>query len=220
MTPSDRGDGHGGRPTELSAGRGRPDGFLDLGSGIPTVGNVHEVCTFGRPVREVVYVDNDPVAIAHSHALPENNTYAAAIQADLRGRKRRQPCAPAVVSASATCWPSSASTLLDVPRPNTPSAARSARPLPRTTATSRPPLASRPPRSSRPTPLAGASTPRSCRPPHLVPTTTHLGRSDPRRAASAPSPGSVSASDGLSRDLRTYWRGGPTREVVGVRRAR
>ena len=43
--------------------------FLDLGSGIPTVGNVHEVAQ--RPPRtpRVVYVDNDPVAVEHSPAI-------------------------------------------------------------------------------------------------------------------------------------------------------
>jgi hypothetical protein len=58
--------------------------FLDLGSGIPTVGNVHEVAQSVNPRARVVYVDNDAVAIAHSRALLEGNTLAAAVQADLR----------------------------------------------------------------------------------------------------------------------------------------
>ena len=45
------------------------DQFLDLGSGIPTVGNVHEVAaSTGRPAR-TVYVDSDHVAVAHATAL-------------------------------------------------------------------------------------------------------------------------------------------------------
>src|SRR5438270_11985449 len=39
--------------------------FLDLGSGIPTVGNVHEVVAGHRPGARTVYVDSDPVAIGH-----------------------------------------------------------------------------------------------------------------------------------------------------------
>src|SRR3954453_6669381 len=40
------------------------DQFLDLGSGIPTVGNVHEVAREIQPAAKVVYVDVDPVAVA------------------------------------------------------------------------------------------------------------------------------------------------------------
>jgi hypothetical protein len=60
------------------------DQFLDLGSGIPTVGNVHEVALSVNPRARVVYVDNDPVAVAHGRVLLEENAYAAAVQADLR----------------------------------------------------------------------------------------------------------------------------------------
>ena len=45
------------------------DQFLDLGSGIPTVGNVHEVAQAARPDALVVYVDHDPVAVTHSREL-------------------------------------------------------------------------------------------------------------------------------------------------------
>lgn len=58
--------------------------FLDLGSGIPTVGNVHEVATALNPDSRVVYVDVDPVAVAHSHALLEGVPGAAIVQADVR----------------------------------------------------------------------------------------------------------------------------------------
>jgi SAM-dependent methyltransferase len=58
--------------------------FLDIGSGIPTMGNVHEIAQQAAPGARVVYVDNDPVAVAHSQALLARNDHAAAIQADLR----------------------------------------------------------------------------------------------------------------------------------------
>jgi hypothetical protein len=58
--------------------------FLDLGSGIPTAGNVHEVAQRATPDARVVYVDVDPVAVAHSRALLADNERAAVIQADLR----------------------------------------------------------------------------------------------------------------------------------------
>ncbi|MGW7041838.1 SAM-dependent methyltransferase [Streptomyces avermitilis] len=43
--------------------------FLDIGSGIPTFGNVHEVAQAADPGARVVYVDHDPVAVAHSQAV-------------------------------------------------------------------------------------------------------------------------------------------------------
>lgn len=60
------------------------DQFLDLGSGIPTSGNVHEIAQQANPVAQVVYVDIDPVAIAHSKAILAGNDNAAIIDADLR----------------------------------------------------------------------------------------------------------------------------------------
>ena len=58
--------------------------FLDIGSGIPTVGNVHEVAQQVDPTIKVVYVDIDPVAVAHSRAILKGNEYATAIRADFR----------------------------------------------------------------------------------------------------------------------------------------
>ncbi|MDM4723089.1 SAM-dependent methyltransferase [Micromonospora sp. WMMA1363] len=60
------------------------DQFLDIGSGIPTVGNVHEVAQAVNPKARVVYVDIDPVAVAHSRELLVGNDLAGAIHADLR----------------------------------------------------------------------------------------------------------------------------------------
>ena len=58
--------------------------FLDLGSGVPTVGNVHEIAHQVNPAARVVYVDIDPVAIAHARALLAQVDGAEAILADLR----------------------------------------------------------------------------------------------------------------------------------------
>ncbi|MBB5959318.1 SAM-dependent methyltransferase [Saccharothrix tamanrassetensis] len=58
--------------------------FLDLGSGIPTVGNVHEVAQFANPACRVVYVDIEPIAVTHSALLLADNPDATAILADLR----------------------------------------------------------------------------------------------------------------------------------------
>jgi SAM-dependent methyltransferase len=58
--------------------------FLDIGSGIPTVGNVHEIAQRFAAESRVVYVDIDPVAVAHSRLILAGNDGAAAIQEDLR----------------------------------------------------------------------------------------------------------------------------------------
>jgi SAM-dependent methyltransferase len=60
------------------------DQFLDLGSGIPTVGNVHEIAQQENPSARVVYVDNEPVAVTHSKTILEDNPKATVIQADIR----------------------------------------------------------------------------------------------------------------------------------------
>jgi S-adenosyl methyltransferase len=58
--------------------------FLDIGSGIPTVGNVHEVAQAAAPDARVVYVDTDPIAVTHSRSLLTGNTRTAVVQADGR----------------------------------------------------------------------------------------------------------------------------------------
>ncbi|MFD7302925.1 SAM-dependent methyltransferase [Streptomyces pharetrae] len=57
--------------------------FLDIGSGIPTFGNVHEVAQAASPGARVVYVDRDPVAVAHSQAVLDGNAHADVVAADL-----------------------------------------------------------------------------------------------------------------------------------------
>lgn len=58
--------------------------FLDIGSGIPTVGNLHEIVQSVDPECRVVYVDKDPVAVLHSRLLLQDNPRCVTIQADLR----------------------------------------------------------------------------------------------------------------------------------------
>jgi SAM-dependent methyltransferase len=58
--------------------------FIDIGSGIPTVGNVHEIAQQLLPAARVVYVDIDPVAVAHSRAILAGNDRVAVLHADLR----------------------------------------------------------------------------------------------------------------------------------------
>lgn len=58
--------------------------FLDLGSGIPTGGNVHEIALQMDPTCRVVYVDFDSVAVAHARTMLRDNLSAAIIEADLR----------------------------------------------------------------------------------------------------------------------------------------
>jgi hypothetical protein len=54
--------------------------FLDLGSGIPTVGNVHEIA----PDARVVYVDCEPIAVTHSELILASTPNATIIRADIR----------------------------------------------------------------------------------------------------------------------------------------
>ncbi|MEE1787369.1 SAM-dependent methyltransferase [Streptomyces sp. SP17BM10] len=58
--------------------------FLDIGSGIPTFGAVHEIARVIRPEAQVVYVDRDPVAVAHSRLMLADDPRCAVVQADLR----------------------------------------------------------------------------------------------------------------------------------------
>ena len=75
-----------GRAIQYLAGEAGIDQFLDIGSGLPTANNVHEVAQAINPAARVVYVDNDPLVLVHARALltssPEGK--CAYIQADLR----------------------------------------------------------------------------------------------------------------------------------------
>ena len=58
--------------------------FLDIGSGIPTLGNVHEIAEQAAPQSRVMYVDIDPVAVAHSRAILAGHPRVDVLRADLR----------------------------------------------------------------------------------------------------------------------------------------
>ncbi|MEU6223222.1 SAM-dependent methyltransferase [Streptomyces sp. NPDC047042] len=58
--------------------------FLDIGSGIPTFGSVHEVARAVSPEARVMYVDHDPVAVAHSQAVLAGDEHTDVLAADLR----------------------------------------------------------------------------------------------------------------------------------------
>ncbi|GAA2283384.1 SAM-dependent methyltransferase [Actinomadura luteofluorescens] len=58
--------------------------FLDIGSGLPTQENVHQVAQRAAPGSTVIYVDNDPIVLTHARALLADNPLTTVIQADLR----------------------------------------------------------------------------------------------------------------------------------------
>lgn len=58
--------------------------FLDIGSGIPTAGNTHQVVREVAPEARVVYVDNDDVAVTEARDLLQGTAGVAVIEADLR----------------------------------------------------------------------------------------------------------------------------------------
>jgi hypothetical protein len=72
-----------GRAVRFMAAQGIRQ-FLDIGSGIPTEGNVHEIAQQAALGARVAYVDNDPVAVAHALAMLDRNADAGIAEADLR----------------------------------------------------------------------------------------------------------------------------------------
>ena len=58
--------------------------FLDIGTGLPTPGNVHQIAHAAESLSRVVYVDNDPVVVAHANALLADSLKVAAVHADVR----------------------------------------------------------------------------------------------------------------------------------------
>jgi hypothetical protein len=73
------------RSTRFLAERGLRQ-FLDVGTGIPTSPNLHEVAQRVAPQARIVYVDNDPIVLAHAQALLESSPQGrtAYVEADLR----------------------------------------------------------------------------------------------------------------------------------------
>jgi hypothetical protein len=75
-----------GRAVRFLAGEAGIRQFLDIGTGIPTAGNTHQVAQAIAPESRVVYVDYDPVVLAHAHALLTGGEAGATeyIDSDLR----------------------------------------------------------------------------------------------------------------------------------------
>src|SRR5690242_15884377 len=75
-----------GRATRYLAAEAGIRQFLDIGTGIPTADNTHEVAQRAAPDSRVVYIDNDPVVLLHAQALLRSTPEGATdyVQADLR----------------------------------------------------------------------------------------------------------------------------------------
>jgi hypothetical protein len=72
------------RVTRYLAGPARIGQFLDIGSGLPSQGNVHEIAAEVNPAARVVYIDNDPVVLIHAQALLTGTPWVRVVTADAR----------------------------------------------------------------------------------------------------------------------------------------
>ncbi|MGW4638825.1 SAM-dependent methyltransferase [Sphaerisporangium sp. NPDC004334] len=75
-----------GRAVRHLAGLGI-DQFIDIGAGLPTRENVHQVAQARAPRSRVVYVDNDPIVLVHARALLADNPQTTVVEGDLRDPK-------------------------------------------------------------------------------------------------------------------------------------
>ena len=69
--------------------------LLDIGSGLPTADNVHEIAQRIDPATRVVYLDNDPIVLSHAEALLADDKSTFVVKGDLRD--------PASILAIPTC---------------------------------------------------------------------------------------------------------------------
>ncbi|MEV4288312.1 SAM-dependent methyltransferase [Nonomuraea bangladeshensis] len=72
-----------GRVVRFLAGEAGIRQFLDIGSGLPTQGNVHEIAQAVAPGTHVVYVDHDPIVLVHGRALLAVDDTTTVVEADL-----------------------------------------------------------------------------------------------------------------------------------------
>jgi hypothetical protein len=80
------------RAVRYLAGEAGIGQYIDIGSGLPTDDNTHEIAQAIRTDARVAYVDNDPLVVVHGRALLESSPDVAVIDADLR--------APGVITGS------------------------------------------------------------------------------------------------------------------------
>ncbi|HJQ46360.1 MAG TPA: SAM-dependent methyltransferase [Amycolatopsis sp.] len=71
------------RACRFLASQTKIDQYLDCGSGLPTAENTHQIVQRANPEARVVYVDNDPVVLAHGRALLEENDGVHMVEADI-----------------------------------------------------------------------------------------------------------------------------------------
>ena len=85
--------------------------FLDIGTGLPSANNTHEVAQAAAPAARVVYVDNDPIVLAHARALLTSSREGATayLDADIRDPDTMQAASSPSRTWPATCrrrrWP-------------------------------------------------------------------------------------------------------------------
>jgi hypothetical protein len=91
-----------GRAVRFLAGEGGIRQFLDIGTGIPAASNTHEVAQAIAPQSRILYVDNDPIVLAHARALLASNPAGATdyIDADLRDPRKILHAAAALLDLS------------------------------------------------------------------------------------------------------------------------
>lgn len=77
-----------GRAVHYLAAECGIDQFIDIGTGLPTQDNVHQIAQRANPEARVVYVDNDPVVLAHGRALLASDDRTTIVTADLRDADR------------------------------------------------------------------------------------------------------------------------------------
>jgi SAM-dependent methyltransferase len=71
------------RACRFVAAQTKIEQYLDCGSGLPTAENTHQIVQRSQPDARVVYVDNDPVVLAHGRALLEENDFTHMVAADI-----------------------------------------------------------------------------------------------------------------------------------------
>jgi hypothetical protein len=77
-----------GRAVRFLVGEAGLRQLIDIGSGLPTADNVHEIAQRTAPGTRVIYVDNDPVVLAHARALLAKNADTIVVDGDLRAPER------------------------------------------------------------------------------------------------------------------------------------